>query len=142
MKLVATAKKEKICTREPTTGSVPIRLCKGSAPLSPPDFRLPRIAASQARNMSRGTPVPPMMAVRILPTSPCRSAQAFVGRHPCGLILGILGAREALLSHCIEPVGEVQSITEVRFAVTLFHNWTSAALNWAAQGLSKSKQQC
>ena len=64
-------RRDRTWTSVPTTGSEPMSVCKGSFPVLNPDPRLPRMAASHARNISSGTPVPAMIAVRIFLTSPC-----------------------------------------------------------------------
>ena len=66
-------------------------LCASSAHVLGPGptlrlLRLPRMAASQARNMTSGTPTPARMAVRTFLISPCTPAhQSLVSCDCCGL---------------------------------------------------------
>ena len=71
MKLVTSARNEKTCTSGPMVGLESISAWIGSVPKLMVGPKLPSMAASQARNMRKGSPVPTTTAVRILEASPC-----------------------------------------------------------------------
>mmetsp|Transcript_40743 Transcript_40743/g.104297 ORF Transcript_40743/g.104297 Transcript_40743/m.104297 type:complete len:245 (+) Transcript_40743:257-991(+) len=93
MKEVATARNEKALTAKERDGLASWRACTGSFPAEMLPV-LPRMAASHARNIPKGSRVPRTMAWRTLPMSPSRfvtitgttfwntNARAMTGRVP------------------------------------------------------------